>query len=182
MDKTARGNHQGGDTAWEEERLRSYKSSEVRLVEIQDTLCKDVSRGEDQCHTLAEQLEEPIEEWFHNLQDVSPDFHNWLCVRNTTVCCPANHFGPECKPCDDCHGNGVCKGNGTRKGNGKCSCDAGYVGDNCMQCSKEYYEAFRDEDKLLCSICHIACKEDAGCTGSGPKGTFCLVKDLVIVE
>lgn len=170
MERTARGNHQGGDSAWEEERLRSYKSSVVRLVEIQDSLCKDVPRGEDQCHMLADKLEERMEEWFHDLQDSQPSLHGWLCVEKTAVCCPPNQFGPECRPCDDCHGNGVCKGNGTRKGNGKCACDAGYDGVDCMQCAKQYYEAFRDEQKLLCSICHVACKDDAGCTGSGPKG------------
>lgn len=182
MEKTARGSHEGGNTAWEEERLRNYKSSEVRLVEIQDFLCKDVSRGEDQCHDLAQKHEELIEEWFYDNQDAHPDLHSWLCVEKAKVCCPTNHFGPECKKCHDCHGNGACKGNGTRKGNGKCSCEPAYAGDDCMQCSKNYYESFRDENKLLCSQCHAACKKDTGCTGSGPRGeTAQFVEDRAVI-
>lgn len=64
---------------------------------------------------------------------------------------------------------GVCKGNGTRKGNGKCSCDNGYAGETCNECADEYYESFRDETKLLCSLCHEAC-DTSGCTSAGPKG------------
>lgn len=64
MEKTARGKHDGGDTAWEEQRLKSYKYSELRLVEIQETLCKDVDHGEDHCHSLAAQHVELIEVWW----------------------------------------------------------------------------------------------------------------------
>lgn len=73
-------------------------------------------------------------------------------------------------PCSDCNGNGACKGNGTRKGNGKCSCYAGYEGDACDQCALQYYESYRDDSKLLCTECHIACEKNTGCTGAGPKG------------
>lgn len=172
MDETARGKHDGGDAAWEEQRLRNYKNSELRLVEIQELLCKDVRRSEDQCHSLAENLEHFIEDWWLNKQDTNPDFHEWLCIEQSAVCCPSNHFGPNCEPCSDCNGNGVCKGNATRKGNGKCACDEGYKGDTCNECTTQYYEAFRDENKLLCSICHNACDDSAGCTSAGPKGTF----------
>lgn len=48
MTKTARGKFEGGDADWEEKKLRSYSNSEVRLVEIQEKLCSEVSRGEDQ--------------------------------------------------------------------------------------------------------------------------------------
>lgn len=48
MERTARGKFEGGDAAWEEERLGSYSRSEVRLVEIQEKLCADVERGKDQ--------------------------------------------------------------------------------------------------------------------------------------
>lgn len=64
---------------------------------------------------------------------------------------------------------GVCKGNGTRKGNGKCACDSGYTGEFCHDCDLEYYESFRDNEKLLCSSCHHSCAL-GGCTSAGPKG------------
>lgn len=79
-------------------------------------------------------------------------------------------LGPNCLPCSDCNGNGACKGNGTRKGNGKCSCYAGYEGDACDRCALQYYESYRDDSKLLCTECHIACERNTGCTGAGPKG------------
>lgn len=69
MEQTARGKHDGGDAAWEEQKLGSYKRSEIRLTEIQESLCKDVDRGEDQCHALAETSEHLIEEWWQKHQD-----------------------------------------------------------------------------------------------------------------
>lgn len=169
MKDTERGKHDGGDAAWEEKKLGSYKTSEVRLTEIQENLCKEVKRGQDQCHTLANEHEELVEDWWFKNQDTS-DLHTWLCIEKLTVCCPDGHFGPNCDACSDCNGNGKCKGNGTRKGNGKCSCDAGYTGESCDNCSIQYYESFRDDTKLLCSPCHASCGGDGGCTVSGPKG------------
>lgn len=172
MEKTERGNHDEGDADWVKNRLQAYGKSEVRLVEIQENLCKDAIRGEDQCHALANELEHEIEEWWFKNQDEHPNLHNWLCVEKTTVCCPPNHFGATCEQCTDCNGNGVCKGNGTRKGNGKCLCDNGYSGETCNECSLQFYESFRDESKLLCSACSLACRKDTGCTGAGPKGLY----------
>ena len=48
LERTARGKFEGGDADWEEKKLRSYANSEVRLVEIQEKLCSDVAKGEDQ--------------------------------------------------------------------------------------------------------------------------------------
>lgn len=168
LKRTERSKHEGGDAAWEEERLGSYKTSELRLVEIQESLCQDVGRGENQCHQLAEEHEPLIEEWWKEHQLQQPDLQQWLCVEQAQVCCPDGFFGPNCDPCPNCFGNGKCKGNGTRKGNGKCACDDGYTGDNCDSCGSEYYEAFRDAEKLLCSKCHKACAA-GGCTGAGPN-------------
>lgn len=170
MDRTERGKHDGGDAAWEEQRLGSYKRSEIRLVEIQESLCKELFSGEDQCHALAETNEALIEEWWFKKQDVTDDLHQWLCIDKLQVCCPTGTYGARCEPCAECNGNGKCKGNGTRKGNGKCACDTGYKGDGCMECDNNWYESFRDETKLLCSICHVACGGDGGCTAAGPKG------------
>ncbi|XP_055642832.1 cysteine-rich with EGF-like domain protein 2 isoform X2 [Toxorhynchites rutilus septentrionalis] len=168
LKRTERSKHEGGDAAWEEERLGSYKTSELRLVEIQERLCQDVGRGEDQCHQQAEELESLIEEWWKEGQNTHPDLHQWLCVEQVKVCCPDGHYGQNCDPCPSCFGNGKCKGNGTRKGNGQCVCDEGYSGSNCDSCGSEHYESFRDAEKLLCSKCHKACAA-GGCTGAGPN-------------
>lgn len=37
----------GGDSAWEEENKKTYKNSELRLTEIQEMLCSEVSVGKD---------------------------------------------------------------------------------------------------------------------------------------
>ncbi|XP_017772120.1 PREDICTED: cysteine-rich with EGF-like domain protein 1, partial [Nicrophorus vespilloides] len=36
MERTEKGKFEGGDAAWEEEKLKSYSKSEIRLVEIQE--------------------------------------------------------------------------------------------------------------------------------------------------
>lgn len=74
--KTEKGKFEGGDTAWEEEKLGSYKKSEIRLVEIQEGLCKDVDEGQDQCFSLAEMYDSDIEEWWFKEQDNNPGKHN----------------------------------------------------------------------------------------------------------
>lgn len=72
MERTARGKHEGGDAAWEEQRLKNYKISELRLVDIQESLCKEVDRGQDHCHSLAEDHEHLIEEWWLKHQETHP--------------------------------------------------------------------------------------------------------------
>lgn len=171
LERTSRGKHAGGDAAWEEGRLRAYRNSEVRLVEIQEGLCREVGRGSDQCHTLANDHEHQLEEWFIHHQNSSTDLQQWFCVEQLRVCCPPGHYGPDCHPCSSCLGNGKCKGDGTRKGNGKCQCDLGYLGDQCERCDSGYYESYRDDTKLLCSECHRSCVKIDGCSGPGPKGT-----------
>ena len=98
---------------------------------------------------------------------VTSDLFKWFCIDALKVCCPPSHYGKNCQPCLDCSGNGVCKGNGTRKGNGKCNCDNGYSGEKCEACAGGFYEAFKDENKLLCAPCHVSC--DGGCSGPGTK-------------
>jgi hypothetical protein len=56
MERTARGKFEGGDAAWEEERLGSYSHSELRLVEIQEKLCSDVEKGKDQVSMIIDVL------------------------------------------------------------------------------------------------------------------------------
>ncbi|KAG8237903.1 hypothetical protein J437_LFUL017700 [Ladona fulva] len=140
MKETERGKYEGGDSAWEEERLGSYLDSEIRLVEIQEKLCAGVGKGEDQCHSLASTHEDMIEKWWFELKKTEPDFHKWLCIDTLKVCCPLDHYGPDCKPCPGfpnrvCNKSGSCKGSGTRKGDGKCICSEEYTGDYCGECA-----------------------------------------------
>lgn len=174
MDRTKRGKFEGGDSAWEEKTQPKYATSEVRLVEIVEELCKEVERGEAQCHANHNTWEEHLETWWGLDPDTRPTLQQWLCVDTIKQCCPANHFGPNCAPCSllggngqICSSNGKCKGNGTRKGNGKCSCDTGYGGEVCNICSNGFYESFKDETKILCSSCHKSC--NGPCSGPGPK-------------
>lgn len=69
LEKTQRGKHDGGDAHWEEKKLGSYKTSELRLVEIQETLCTDNSRGEQQCQAIAEEHESDIEFWWKRQEE-----------------------------------------------------------------------------------------------------------------
>lgn len=135
-------------------------------------MCKEVERGETQCHALAEELESTIEDWWFNHQQTYPDLYNYICIRQTERCCPKDHFGPQCEPCPGfpdkiCSNNGKCKGGGTRKGSGGCFCDVGYSGERCSECANGYYASYKDESKLLCSSCHVAC--DGLCHGAGPN-------------
>lgn len=172
LERTKREKFDGGDSAWEEDKLGSYSKSETRLIEIQEQLCREVDRGQTQCHTLAEEFESKIEDWWLNHQGSYQDIFDYLCIDQTKRCCPKDHFGPNCAPCPGfpdkiCNNNGKCKGAGTRKGNGGCFCDKGYEGETCGTCAPGFYESYRDENKILCSPCHIAC--NITCTGAGPK-------------
>lgn len=176
MEKTERGKHESGDTAWEEQNLNVYAKSVVRFIETSDHVCGDVSKSQDQCYTFFEEIEDELSIWFTTKQDEHPDLHEFLCIEFKQVCCPPNTYGQNCSPCSDCNGNGACKGNGTRKGSGKCACHAGYQGEFCSDCALDYYESFRDETKLLCSKCHNACEKNTGCTGAGKKIDHFLIK------
>ena len=35
-----------------------------------------------------------------------PELRQWLCVDKLAVCCPPDHFGQDCKPCDALGSNG----------------------------------------------------------------------------
>ncbi|KAF5284425.1 hypothetical protein FQR65_LT13559 [Abscondita terminalis] len=173
MENTAKGKFEGGDAAWEEEKLGSYSRSEVRLVEIQENVCSNIVEGRDQCYSFNEQHDSVIEDWWFEKQESEPSLFKYLCIEHLKLCCPDLHYGPDCLPCPGfpdniCNNNGKCKGMGTRKGNGKCSCDSAYDGEFCDTCSKTHYESYKDDSKLLCSKCHISCKDS--CTKGGPTG------------
>lgn len=175
FEKTTKGNFAGGDTAWEEEKQKIYAKSEVRLIEIQEKLCSEVSGFNNQCHDFAADIENEIEEWWFKIQHSKAkdsDLYTWLCIDNLKKCCPLDHYGVNCKSCpgypNACFGNGNCKGNGTRKGNGQCVCRKEYTGEMCNECNSGYFQSYNDENTILCSKCHMSCESD--CTSLGPKG------------
>lgn len=173
LDRTAKYKFEGGDTAWEEQKLGQYATSEVRFVEIHENLCSELPAGKEQCYQLLEKYDDKLEDWWFNKQKEEPDLYKYLCIATFKVCCPEFHFGKECKPCPGypdsiCNHNGKCKGAGTRKGDGKCHCDKGYDGDYCDKCAKQHYESYRDDKKILCTECHLSC--DGTCTKAGPNG------------
>lgn len=47
LEKTKNGHFGGGNTAWEEKNLLTYAKSEVRFVEIHDSLCTEISHDQD---------------------------------------------------------------------------------------------------------------------------------------
>ncbi|CAL1276430.1 unnamed protein product [Larinioides sclopetarius] len=173
MERTSRGKFEGGDALWEESRLRAYADSEIRLVEIQEKLCADEEKASDQCQRSAEEHESLLEEWWFKSKVSHPDIFYFLCIDKLQVCCPENHYGPDCKPCigglvNPCNGHGQCKGAGTRKGSGQCRCDPGYTGDFCEQCKIGYYNDTSGDASWQCIKCDKACK--GHCREAGPKG------------
>ncbi|KAK3608314.1 hypothetical protein CHS0354_030765 [Potamilus streckersoni] len=170
--KTSKSNFGGGNTHWEEKSLGSYATSETRLVEIMEGLCE---HAEKECHTMVEAHEETIEKyWFAFFaKKKDKDLHLWLCIENIKVCCPENTYGPNCQPCpgdqkNPCKGNGRCDGEGNREGTGKCTCNAGYKGDLCDECTDGYYEESKNQTHTSCKACHESCKST--CWEAGPKG------------
>ncbi|GIY32918.1 cysteine-rich with EGF-like domain protein 2-A [Caerostris darwini] len=173
MELTSRGKFEGGDASWEESHLRVYADSEIRLVEIQEKLCSDEEKATDQCHRLAEEHESILEEWWFKNRASYPDIFYFLCIDKLQVCCPDNHYGPDCKPCvggivNPCNGHGQCKGAGTRKGSGLCRCDAGYTGELCEKCRVGYYYDASVNASGQCFKCDKSCK--GHCREGGPKG------------
>lgn len=161
---TARGKHEGGDTSWEERNLKSYADSEVRLVEIQEGLCEDVTKGKAECLSLSEDAEAEIETWWFKQRSKNVRLHDYLCISKLKRCCPEATFGPTCQPCtSDCSKHGSCDGAGTRSGSGKCRCDPGYGGDNCADCTDDHFRVATG-DHFTCLACDRACK---GCYGPG---------------
>lgn len=183
MKLTAQNHFGGGDTSWEEAKLGPYATSEVRFIEVQELLCSN-KKAQDQCLTLVEQWENYLEDWWFNQRKSHPDLREYLCIYSLKVCCPAAHFGPECKPCTGypdniCSNNGKCNGSGTRSGDGKCQCKEGYGGFYCEKCDANYFEVIKDK-QLLCSKCDISC--EGGCVSAGSQNCNSCAKGWTLVK
>ncbi|KRX23625.1 ATP-dependent RNA helicase SUPV3L1, mitochondrial [Trichinella nelsoni] len=121
---TNKSHFEGGNTAWENENLGKYSTSETRFIEIMELICskksKDVKEEskiknlESKCHAMAEEHEETLETWYYHNQKKYPDLFDWFCIKTVKVCCPDNTFGASCAPCPGdpkrpCFGNGICE-------------------------------------------------------------------------
>jgi len=162
LEKTASSNYGQEKADWEprftNEKLGSYSASETRLVEVLEGVCdKDYY-----CNWVASEYEDEIENWYFHKQTTFKDFDSFLCVEKGKLCCPLEHYGPQCKSCASlkCGIHGKCQGSGTRTGEGKCECDHGYTGGRCQKCSPNFYGT----NDSTCIICNDACD---GCIGPG---------------
>ncbi|KAJ3612472.1 hypothetical protein NHX12_020747 [Muraenolepis orangiensis] len=158
IERTAKQNFGGGNTAWEERALSKYETSEIRLTEILEAVCES---SNFECNRMVEEHED--------LQTKHPDLHKWFCIESIKVCCPKGAFGPDCNDCvggvdRPCHGNGACDGDGTRGGDGRCSCTHGYGGEFCLECVDGFFSGGQNDTFALCTECHASCQSCSGGT------------------
>uniref|UniRef100_A0A673V6Y3 protein disulfide-isomerase n=1 Tax=Suricata suricatta TaxID=37032 RepID=A0A673V6Y3_SURSU len=166
MVDTAKKNFGGGNTAWEEKTLSKYEFSEVRLLEIMESLCDS---SDFDCHRMLEEHEERLEAWWLRLKKEHPDLFEWFCVKTLEVCCLPGTYGPDCLECQGgsqrpCSGNGDCRGDGSRQGDGSCQCHVGYQGAACTDCADGYFSSLRNETHSVCTACDESCKVCSGPT------------------
>ncbi|KAJ8951422.1 hypothetical protein NQ318_006851 [Aromia moschata] len=101
---------------------------------------------------MVEESEESLEDWWFNKQTEEPDLNKYFCIdtlKYATTTANARALAPE-------------------RETASATCEQGYGGDYCDQCAASYYEAYKDDKKLLCSECHISC--EGPCTKAGPIG------------
>ncbi|KAL2775441.1 protein disulfide isomerase CRELD2 isoform a precursor [Daubentonia madagascariensis] len=170
MVDTAKKNFGGGNTAWEEKTLSKYEFSEIRLMEIVESLC---TSSDFECNQMLEEHEEQLEAWWLQLKSEYPDLFEWFCVKTLKVCCSPGTYGPDCRACQGgsrrpCSGNGHCSGDGSRQGDGSCQCHMGYRGALCTDCMDGYFSSLRNETHSVCTACDESCK-----TCSGPTSRDC---------
>ncbi|XP_078676901.1 cysteine-rich with EGF-like domain protein 2-B isoform X2 [Branchiostoma floridae x Branchiostoma belcheri] len=180
--ETEKGGYGGGNTDWEETYLKEYRRSEVRLLEIIEQLCVKDNHA---CYALVEEHEELLEEWWQ--KDESPDInlYKWFCIDHIKVCCPEGQWGPRCIDCPIgrekvCSDHGKCDGDGTREGSGACTCDKGYQGALCEQCTNDHYEEYKNTTHVSCKACHYGC--NITCKGPGLENCLACHKGWNYVE
>jgi len=160
--KTSGSNYGQEKADWEprftNEKLGNFAASETRLVEVLDGICE----RDYYCNWVLSEYEEDIENWYYHKQQIFTDFANFLCNDKASLCCPDDHYGPNCKSCASlkCGLHGKCQGSGSRTGDGKCECDTGYTGTRCNKCASNYFGS----NDSSCLACDPACD---GCTGEG---------------
>jgi hypothetical protein len=120
FEETSNSGYNGGSTAWEEEKLGSYANSEVRLVEIMDSVCS----SDRECHKFVEDYEEDVEKWWfkkRHEKEANKDLELWLCHKELVFCCAENRFGPNCQMCPGGPDN-ICSGRGKCAVSSVCEC------------------------------------------------------------
>ena len=149
--------HGGGNTEWEERRLKAWSHSELRFVEVLEHACNRKSIG---CQGFLEDVEDDIEEWFHDPERKDDGLRDFLCVTKSELCCPANLSGPACDtacPVDEkgrkCSGQGKCEGEGSRLAPTSCSCNMTWTGTLCNECIPNYIL----NDDGQCERCYEGC-------------------------
>ena len=74
--------------------------SDADFEKVKQKTCNDVSRGPKQCKENLVKWSQHLEKWFLESNSTREDLKEWLCVTTLQVCCPENHFGANCTPCD----------------------------------------------------------------------------------
>uniref|UniRef100_A0A8C9KM42 protein disulfide-isomerase n=1 Tax=Panthera tigris altaica TaxID=74533 RepID=A0A8C9KM42_PANTA len=155
MVDTAKKNFGGGNTAWEEKALSKYEFSEVRLLEIMESLC---GSSDFDCHSMLEEHEERLEAWWLRLKKEYPDLFEWFCVKTLEVCCSPGTYGPDCLECDStCVG---CTGKGPEQ---------------CKECVPGYTkESGQCADVDECSLAEKVCTRESENCYNTPGSYVCV--------
>lgn len=169
FDKTVGKSSGSGNSAWEEKKGIKYSTSETRLYDIMEDVCRS---GND-CRAALDEAEEIVEEWWKNRDEKLglKTMYKEICVEQTKLCCAKGKFGKTCKACPGgaktpCNSHGECKGSGSRAGTGKCKCNSGYSGKKCSKCKKDHYRKGTGADAAFtCEKCDAGCGD--GCDGPG---------------
>lgn len=171
LSNTSHKTYPGGNYEWEHGKLKPYQKSEIRLIEVLESICPTTPKP-SKCFAILSDYDEIITEWWISGKSENETLESFICVSNMQVCCPYNKYGKECSDCvysldtdgKPCSGHGKCKGNGTRTGTGKCDCEHTYKGDDCSLCIELHY---LNPETKSCMQCDESCiKSCSGATSS----------------
>ncbi|XP_036329388.1 cysteine-rich with EGF-like domain protein 2-B [Rhagoletis pomonella] len=162
LEKTSRVKHAGGDAAWEGEKLRSYKTSEVRLVEVQEQFrkCKGsgTRKGNGKCACDAGFTGENCNKCADNHYEAYNDGKKMLCSPCHKSCDDKGCTGAGPKACRNCK-------DGWIMGNDPVGCQD--INECLLQnrpCRPNQF-CVNDEGSYTCLECDRSCE---GCDGDGP--------------